>query len=59
MALIESERLLPDLVAWARANDPEGMEKAVGSFELAKDTKEVAMDEEGCTVRISTELSPK
>jgi hypothetical protein len=58
-ALIESERLLPDLVAWAQADHPELAEKATGSFEPAKDTKEVPVDKEGHTVRIGTELTPK
>jgi hypothetical protein len=35
------------------------MERATGSFEPAKDTKEVVVGEEGRTVRIGTELSPK
>ena len=59
MALIESEQLLPDLVAWARADHPMEAEKVEGSFEADKDSKEVVVDGEGHAMRIGTELSPK
>ena len=57
--LIESEHLLANLVAWARADKPEEAEKAVGSFKPAKDTKVVPVDEEGHMLRIGAELTPK
>jgi hypothetical protein len=58
-ALIESDRILPDLVAWARADHPKENEKVEGSFESDKDSKEVVVDGEGHAMRVGTELSPK
>src|SRR5579859_2726527 len=58
-ALIESEQLLLDLMAWAAADHPKEAGKVEGSFDANKDSKEVAMDDEGHAMRIGAELSPK
>ena len=58
-ALIESEQLLPDLVAWAGADHPKEAVKIEGSFEADKDSKEVMVDDKGHAMRIGAELSPK
>ena len=72
-AAVRSNELQHKMTAWTRTDDDpelkkvhaasssstEQLEKVSGAFEPDKDAKEVAVDEEGRTLRVGTELTPK